>query len=281
MGTLSEPKVAVEYSPWYKMFPGSDPRVTGADEQAELDCYNQKLSDLKAWLPVSGPGSLGAVLLDSEKFHYTSSSSDEYKEALTRKHDLIYDATRLAYPSSDVRIEMYDRGAIKKNDVQSEWTPVTAYTLQEKGESLNVALYVVPEVWNMRESFKRTVDLAQAMSGWKGVNIPVTPWIELGGGHRRQASHSVTYMNDYAWDYDRTCSWQLGNEVNNPWYGDRPDRYAPWNAAEVIAFYPSVFDTRGLPAGPDGKSTHVMEHFVAYVRGANGLDGVSSDVVEL
>lgn len=72
-------------------------------------------------------------------------------------------------------------------------------------------------------------------------------------------------------------SWQLGREVNNPWYSteSRIERYAPWYAAEVVCFYPSVFDTRGVSAGPGNLSTSMMQHFANYVRGANGLDGLA------
>ena len=34
-------------------------------------------------------------------------------------------------------------------------------------------------------------------------------------------------------------------------------------------------DVRSVPAGPDGKSTAMMQHFVSYVRGANGLAGAA------
>ena len=69
----------------------------------------------------------------------------------------------------------------------------------------------------------------------------------------------------------------MGVELNNPWYGDvtRETRYAPWRYATVVALYPSVFDTRSVPAGPGLRSTSMMQHFAAYVRGANGLDGVA------
>ena len=70
-------------------------------------------------------------------------------------------------------------------------------------------------------------------------------------------------------------SWQFGREVNNPWYGLRPENYAPWNEAKVVLFYPSIFDLRSPAAGPGNKSTVAMQHFASYVRGANGLDGVA------
>ena len=49
----------------------------------------------------------------------------------------------------------------------------------------------------------------------------------------------------------------------------------PENLAEVVCLYPSVFDLRSAPAGPQNRSTVMMQHFVSYVRGANGLEGVA------
>jgi hypothetical protein len=39
-----------------------------------------------------------------------------------------------------------------------------------------------------------------------------------------------------------------------------------------VCFYPSVFDGAGVRVG--NGSTSFVEHFVSYVRGASGLDGV-------
>ena len=97
----------------------------------------------------------------------------------------------------------------------------------------------------------------------------------MGEGYKRSANASHPLSFDFTWDFDRVYSWQFGREVNIRWYGDRPDNYAPWNEAKVVLFYPSIFDLRSPAAGPGNKSTVVMQHFVSYVRGANGLDGVA------
>ena len=134
---LPAPAINVNYSPWYKHFPGTDPTVGGAAEQAELASYKALLAELKAWLPAAGRGktTLGAVLLDSEKFTYSASSSLAYRQALTRKHDLIWNATRRTFPT--VRIELYDRGAVSKWDTMPTWAISSYYTLEEQGESLS------------------------------------------------------------------------------------------------------------------------------------------------
>ena len=63
------------------------------------------------------------------------------------------------------------------------------------------------------------------------------------------------------WVYDTVYSPLLGREVNQRWYATLPERYAPWNAAKVVVFYPSPFDPRTPSWG---------KHFIAYARGATG-----------
>jgi hypothetical protein len=107
----------------------------------------------------------------------------------------------------------------------------------------------------MRETFRRTYERAKE----HGVN-EVTPWIALGTGYRPAVDQFHAWQSN--WDYDVIFSWQLGAEVNIGWYGANPMRYAPWNAAKVVVFYPGAFDPRSPAWG---------KHFVAYVRGATGV----------
>lgn len=65
-------------------------------------------------------------------------------------------------------------------------------------------------------------------------------------------------------------------------FGARPSRYAAWDFAKFVAFYPSVFDERlANVTTVDSSSTGTcqgvlspwkagMHHFVAYVMGATG-----------
>lgn len=47
-------------------------------------------------------------------------------------------------------------------------------------------------------------------------------------------------------------------DIVNPWYGNRPERFPPWNMCKVAMFYPEPF----------GRTKDWGRHFVAYVRGA-------------
>ena len=52
--------------------------------------------------------SVGAIVLDSEKFAFNASSSAAYLAALSRKNDLIYNLSHEAFPKA--RILQYGRG---------------------------------------------------------------------------------------------------------------------------------------------------------------------------
>ena len=102
------------------------------------------------------------------------------------------------------------------------------------------------------------------------------------GGYRRfvaphenfahpTANETKAIAYDPTWNYELVYSLQVGAEIYNPEYGARPEQYAPWNAATAVILWPSVFDTRGVVAGPGQKSTSNMQHFVNFVLGANGV----------
>ena len=65
-------------------------------------------------------------------------------------------------------------------------------------------------------------------------------------------------------------------QLNDPWYGDRPQRFALWHMAKSVAFYPSVFSLKNTDLNRHGANASspvpvIMQHFVAYCQGAAGL----------
>ena len=68
-----------------------------------------------------------------------------WKDALTRKNNLVYDAARAAFPSTF--IEWYDRGAIFRWPSPSGWALHSYFTMAERGDSFGVSLYRLPEIW--------------------------------------------------------------------------------------------------------------------------------------
>jgi hypothetical protein len=304
--------IAVNYSPWYAKFPGSDPTVTGATEDAEMAYYTGLLGSVSAWLATAEHGSavgIGAFLLDQEKFSASPDTPAGTVKALTRKCDLIYNASMDRFPRA--RVEWYNRGGVSWSptygwigpaggvvaaDIDKQWSH---FTMDELGSSVSVSIYNIRELWLMREVYRRTAAYAQQRNASGGalaesVAGGVTPWIALGTGDHLLPTHncstSETRYNepcgkfDFAIPYDPVNSWQLGTELNNmSQYSNTehpefpPSRaFAPWDAAQVVCMYPSILDPRASPTA--GGGTSMVDHFVAYVRGAGMLEGVRTPI---
>jgi len=272
MASGTPASVAVNFSPWTVDLgwpTGTAPTVEGSLESTAMQLYNIRATNVSQWLQQANSAhqtnvSVGVVMIDSESFELNESQpfDSPWNSAITRKHNLVYNATVAAFP--DAVVEWYSRGAVIRSSSPTGWSQTTLFTLEEQGSTFGVSLYSVADLGYTRESFNRTNNLATA-AGPAGAG-GTTPWIALGCGYRRNFSSTVF---DFQWDYDRMASWQLGAEINNDWFGQQPERFASWTAAKRVLMYPSIFDTRS-PAvqGPDGPSTAMMEHFVAYVYGA-------------
>ena len=241
----ADPKrcIAINFSPWYAKFPGGDPTVTGAPEEAEMAMYSGLLANVSAWLAGaeledgSAAVGVGAFLLDQEKFSASPTSPAATVAALTRKCDLIYNASLDAFPGA--RVEWYNRGgvgwsptygwigptgSIVAAGVDKQWSH---FTMDELGTSLSVSIYNIRELWLMREAYRRTVAYAKQRNASapleKSVVGGVTPWLALGCGDHLLPTHncstSETRYNapcgkfDFATPYDPVLSWQLGTEV--------------------------------------------------------------------
>ena len=249
--------IGINYSVWHRRF-GKDlpPTDTGQTHQAELEYLKTRLHLIKAALAESNvkhhsDTKVSAILFDSEHFH-TRANDPTWNKAITDKYNAAYDLVRETFPQ--VRIEWYGRGSVQPGASSTGWSHSTYFALDEKGESFGCSLYQVPEIGYTREIFRRTVQNAEK----HGCN-EVTPWIALASGYRRRPDKYHEFSLN--WNYDLIYSWQLGAEVNHPWFGapERNLRFAPWGKAKIAIFYPEPF----------GRSTHWGTHFVAYVRGAH------------
>ena len=85
-------------------------------------------------------------------------TTQAWKDALTRNNNLVYDAARQAFPSTF--IEWYDRGAEFRWPDASGWAMHAYCTMAEKGDSVGVSLYTVPEIGMARASYNKTAALA-------------------------------------------------------------------------------------------------------------------------
>ena len=257
--------IGINYSIWHRRFGKNlPPTDMGPTHRAELDYLKTRLEMICDLLKASNKKhntnvAITAVLFDSERFNVRA-DDPEWNRAITEKYNAAYDVVRSILPKA--RIEWYARGAVQSGASATGWGVSRYFTLKEKGGSFGCSLYRVPEIGITRESFRRTFKLAQQ----HGIS-EVTPWIALASGYRRKTDKYHEFSLD--WNYDLIYSWELGAEINHPWFGapERHERFAPWNAARIAVFYPE----------PMGRPPRWGQHFVAYVRGAHLIKSLPDD----
>ena len=286
--------ITLNYSPWLNFLNKHlPPTHVGPEEGEELSSVRTMLLNVSRWLGhAGGEGMATALLLDSETFFTHASDPPVQRAAVDRKHDLIFNLTRSVFPT--IRIEQFGRGGCRHNENDQGrgsggWGTSAYYSLRERGQMLGVLLYTVPELGYLRQAYNRTVHAAAAAGEpCEGASVcPVTPWISLGAGFRRGFLHDdpgtntssfpAPYAWTWSWDYEHIYSWQLGAEINRPWFAERSGLYADWGRAKAVSLFPSPFDDRSMQLrGDDGNQSTVMfEHFVAYVRGAAGIENTA------
>jgi hypothetical protein len=245
--------IAINYSPWHRKLPKDVPvTYRGPEYFAEIRQFSGRLNFVKEAIAKSNRkyGSsveVSAILLDCERFGRNDSnetSNDAMREAL----DAIHAEAARIFPRA--RIEWYGRGIVRADGITFSRT--VYFTGKEIMPTLSCSFYTLPEMEGMRETFRRTCELADSY----GVT-EVTPWVALASGYKHDLIKKLKWTQD--WDYDLIYSYQLGAELNVPFYGNHPERYAPYNRAKVVAFFPAPFNN-GSPAW--------AKHFIAYVRGA-------------
>jgi len=244
------------YSPWTRKFgKGLPPTDRGSTYYEEIRYFSECMERLKRWLAEANRkyGSkvkVSAVLLDCERFS-TKSYNRAWNEGIRQALDAIHIKAREFFP--EARIEWYDRGVKRYRGVS--WAKTSRFTGKEIKAPFSCPLYALPESERMRETYRRSCALADTF------NIDeVTPWVALAAGYRPSITENEYW--DMDWDYDLVYSYKLGAELNVKAYGDQSKKYAPYNRAKVVIFYPPLFDKR---------VKHWARHFIAYVRGATGV----------
>ena len=282
-------------TPW-----AADPTVEGPDEEMELRFFRTQLATISAWIKETNPAvHIGGILLDSESFLINFANQTQVR-ALQRKDDMMYNVSAEFCPPPLCTVDQYNRGTIVRDATMAKpdegippddaWTPWpgTSYTAkpQQKNtyDSYSTSLYTIPEIGYTRDAFTRTVSNAAQFG-----TPYVTPWLWLGGGcHRTVKEHSpgTTLCGD-GWTYDLPYSWMIGLEINDPFYGDHPARFAPWHAARRVALFPMPFNiagwTDGCPPEPmlgvtcraglrfNTSTGHVLNNVENSVLNSNGL----------
>jgi len=256
---LIRPKIGLNYSPWYHVFPSdAAPTYVGPEHDQEIALFRQKLTLARDWLATENAAQganvqIGAVMIDCERWHYKKPNEPgaaEWNAALRVKLTAIYRASKEVLPG--VWVEWNSRGAVGPCTQAEGWCESPYTSLEEEGDGCAVGFYNIVEIGYTREKYVRTLARAEA----HGYSV-VTPWVALAAGYRRDVNTYFKWLMD--WDYDTYYSWQMGAEINHPWFATQPERFAPYDHATHVMFYPEPF----------GRSPHWGKHFVAYVRGAN------------
>lgn len=252
--------IAINHSPWHVSFPADlPPTYTGPEHDEEIEIYRQQLTSIRSKIGAlnSNRGTsiaVSAILLDTERFYVKEadeSGAAAWNAAIDAKYAPFYDIAKQLYPNA--RVEWYGHG-IQESQAETGWSPFPWFTFEEPADTLSCSLYRVSELETMRQTFRKTHDLAIDLGF-----TDVTPWIALGAGYRRDPVLFQIWQTD--WDYDPVYSLLLGRELNQWWHATKPDRFAPWDAATAVVFYPAPFDPRTPAWG---------KHFIAYARGAAG-----------
>lgn len=260
----SPASIALNYSPWHAKFDKQAPPTdTGPSHAAELREFKDKFEFVRRGIEQANRRqnadvAVTAILLDSERFRVKPASEPgaaEWNAAIRAKHDAVYDIAKQVYPG--VRVVWYGFGAVQPGATDSGWAPAPWHDLQEKTDCFSPSLYRLPDQTGTRETFERTAAEARKR------NVKdVVPWVALASGYKPEPKAPWGKWQDN-WDYDVFHSWQAGRELNNAWFAQRPEAFAPYDLAPVVCLYPRPFDTRTPGWG---------RHFVAYVRGANGIE---------
>jgi len=240
------------FVPWHQKVPkGFAPTDRGPKYYEELNHFERRAKLVKKWIEQSNKKynsdiKISAVLLNCERFA-AKPENKKWNEGMREALDAIHIRAQSFFPGA--RVEWYGRGIRG-----FKWTKSPYWTGKEISPSLSCSLYTVPEIEHTREIFRRTRKLADEM------NIKeVTPWVALASGTRRKLGGLEFDPN---WQYDIVYSYLIGAELNNKWYSERPEIYAPYDYAKVVVFYPPPFDP---------KTPGWARHFIAYVRGATGV----------
>ena len=251
-------KLAVNYSPWpAHRCPTSAPASGEPTMWAEVAYWANRCKEIKVALGIFS-ASVGAVLIDDERWTGTDNNI-----IMVPFRNAIYSISKHAFPNAIV--EFYGYGYIgpaagaNAQGVVTGWSDgkgLFTLTADEKcSDSYMVSLYCISQEYRSQDSFRKTV----AIAGDK----PVIPWISLNCGYKPQSDSFHVWTDN--WDYGLEWANRFGAQINSPWYWQYPLRYAPWDKATHVCFYPSC-----PSGGPLKTRLKWITYFIAYCRGAMG-----------
>ena len=257
--------MAVNFSPWHRKF-GKDlpPTDRGATYFEEISYFEQRAELVKKWITMCNEKyncdvNVSAIAFDCERFG-AKKGNKQWNDAVREALDAIHIKAAAVFPNA--KMIWYGRG-MQYDPRQKDWEPTRYWTGEEIKAPLTCALYTVPETERMRETFRRTVQLAES----KGI-YEVVPHVALAAGYQSKMGGGHYWRKD--WPYDLKYSYTIGMELNTQWVAGMAEELSIYNHAKCVLFYPAPFDD----TTPDW-----ARHFIAYVRGANNIK-ILEDLVD-
>ena len=235
-------------SPWHRVWKsGDNPEILNEEHGAEISYFAKELAHIVNYIKSynqlnSSNLLLTAIILDSERF-YSAEASDAKKLAMKVKYDAIYDTAKYYSPST--KVMYYWHGTEIDGPNLTGYTGSPWFGVGEKSDIDTLPLYKIWELQLNHDLVKRLKSEAIA-------------FVALGAGYQRKKDIYQRWNESY--DYDVIYSWALGGMINHPWFGERPERFAPYNLIKGVIFYPAPFDNRN--------DLIWRRHFVEYCKGA-------------
>jgi len=246
--------IGINYSPWHRKFrpdlsfgtiPGQYNYTIFDDPSydAEIKQFVLRMTLVKQWIKQCNENyktdvKVGAILLDSERFGCRK-NDEKWNQCMCEALDAIQKETVALFP--DARIEWYGRGIVRTDGVT--FSKTIYFTGKEIMSALSCSFYTLPDIEGMRETFRRTCNLADTL------NVQdVTPWVALGSGYKPDPVKKLIWTDN--WDYDLSYSRQIGAELNDMANKGGSETYPPYNRAKVVVFFPNPFN----PLTPNGRN---------------------------
>lgn len=157
--------LSINHSPWYNHYSSKDktlaPDCCPEKEAAELSWYRRRLAQTAVWIEQANARlktnvTVGAVMLDAERWTSTSGKNQSWDAAMTRKHTLMFNATAELLPG--VTLQWYDRGGYTYDGMGTGYfAPSPYYTLDEPGTVFSTSLYALGQVGYTREQVRGAI----------------------------------------------------------------------------------------------------------------------------
>lgn len=260
--------LGISYSPWVDYLPNFTlgpahwpPPTDESFEPAVLGYFTENMERIVQWV-ASANAALGTcvairwVAFDQEVM--CMGSHPEWADAVTRKNDLFYSASKAVLPEASV--QWYGRGDTQYWGWCNCWARNSCFTMKEQGDStVGTEMYML-----YNHSLSEATHTRAAATAAAAGEAHVTPYFAFGAGWIPDGHGG----RNWTWNMsnDPALSWEAGS-----WLA--PPVAAPWNDTAIVGIYPHVLDPRMAPTYSPvvGDTTTGRLQFVAYVMGVAQL----------